>query len=222
MSKLFIPAACIAALVAVATPSPASGATVDKLAYLTFNASVQVPGATLPAGTYRFHVVDADTSADVMQVLSNNGRIAYAMFLTLPDRRMQLTDTPTVTFMETPSGVPPAVRTFFYGGEYHGYQFVYPKGGPNMIANVAPQPEITLTPNPAPIIDTPPLRYEAPPIAAAPVFELPAFEPPLEQAPVAPPAELPKTGSDLPLIVLGGLSSILGGLGVRLRRRRSA
>ena len=56
MSRFFVSGALIAALVALTPPAPASGigVTFDKLAYLTFNAPVQVPGATLRPGTYKF------------------------------------------------------------------------------------------------------------------------------------------------------------------------
>jgi hypothetical protein len=118
-----------------------------------------------------------------------------------------------VTFRETPVGVAPAVRSLFYGGEYRGYEFVYPKGGPNMIPDVFPQSEITYTPMPgAPVLE--------------PVIEpeVEAFEPEpaVEQAPepLPEPAELPRTASPLPLLAVGGLSSLLVGVGLgRLRRR---
>ena len=81
---------------------------------------------------------------------------------TIPDIRASMTYEATVTFRETPAGVPPAVRSLFYGGEYRGYEFVYPKGGPNMIPPPVPLPEITYSTTPAP--------------AAEPVVE-PAIEP---------------------------------------------
>jgi hypothetical protein len=215
MSKLSICAVVVAALVAVMTPAPASGVTYDKLAYLTFSAPVQIPGVTLGAGTYRFHLTNPETSRSVLQVLSSDGTTVYSMFLTIPDSRMSLTAEPVVSFRETPAGVPPAVRSLFYGGEYRGYQFVYPRGGPITVAEPAPpQPEITYMPA-APV--------------GEPVFE-PAFEP-VAPEPVAEPApaavqepqpvELPRTAGALPFIAAGGLASILAGLGVGLLRRRA-
>jgi hypothetical protein len=173
---------------------------------------VQVPGATLPAGTYRFHLTNADTSRNVLQVLSNDGAIVYAMFNTIPDRRTKLTPEADVTFLETPVGVPPAVRALFYGHEYGGYEFVYPKGGPNMIAAVVPQPEITYTVEPMPVVEAP---YEL--LAPEPVLK-PAVEPVGE--PLPEPAELPRTATPLPMVAVGGLASLLAGLGLGLLRRR--
>src|SRR5688572_21257808 len=128
MSKLFVSALLIAASVALTTPAPAGsiGVTYDKLAYLTLSAPVQIPGATLRAGTYRFHLTNTETSRNVLQVLSNDGAIVYAMFNTIPDSRTTLTPDPDLTFMETPVGVPPAAKALFYGHESRGYEFVYP------------------------------------------------------------------------------------------------
>jgi LPXTG-motif cell wall-anchored protein len=196
-------------------PAPASAITFDKLAYLTFNAPVQVPGVTLSAGTYRFHLANPDTSRNVLQVLSNDGSIVYAMFHTIADSRTVLTEEPAVTFLETPAGVPPAVRSLFYGSEYRGYEFVYPTGGPNMIPEVFPQPEITYSLIPAGPVGEPVFDPEVELVAPEPVVEQ-VPEPRPEPAPV----ELPRTASPLPFIAVGGLGSLLAGLGLGLRRRR--
>jgi hypothetical protein len=198
------------------TPAPASGVTFDKLAYLTFSAPVQIPGVTLSAGTYRFHLTNPDTSRNVLQVLSNDGSTVYAMFHTFPDSRTSLTEDPAVTFRETPEGVPPAVRSLFYGGEYRGYEFVYPRGGPIMIAEIVPQPEITYTPYPAALVPEPVFEPAVEPVEAAaePVPEA-------ESLPQPEPVELPRTASPLPLLTTGGLASLLVGLGLGLLRRRA-
>lgn len=204
-------------LIAVMTPTPASAVTYDKLAYLTFTAPVQVPGATLNAGTYRFHLTNPDTSRNVLQVLSNDGAIVYAMFHTIPDSRTALTQDPFVTFRETPVGVPPPVRTLFYGGEYHGYEFVYPKGGPNMVAEIVPQPPITYTYNPPPRIEAP---ATVAPAEVTTAFAEPAPPPITEAAPPAEPAELPRTASLVPFMAAGGFLSVMAGFAIGLLRRR--
>lgn len=215
MSRLFVSVVAAAALVAVMTPAPASGVTYDKLAYMTFSAPVQIPGVTLRAGTYRFHLANPETSRNVLQVLSSDGAIVYAMFHTIPDSRTAVTEDPTVTYRETPAGVPPAVRSLFYGREYRGYEFVYPRGGPNMIPEVFPQPEITYSPIPAGPAPEPVVEPE--------VEQAPIAEPVEEQValPEPAPVELPRTATPLPLVAVGGLASLLAGLGLGLLRRRA-
>lgn len=206
MAKLIVSGVAAVLVTALLTPAPAGAFwTNDKLAYLTFSGPVQVPGATLNAGTYRFRLTNPDTSRNVLQVLSNDGAIVYAMFHTIPDSRTKLTWEPTVTFKETPAGVAPAVHAIFYDGEYRGYEFVYGKGEPNMIPPVYPQPEITYSAAPEPIAEPLP----------EPVAE-PAVEPAVEPAPEPLPVEeLPRTASPLPLLALAGLTSLLAGLALR-------
>ena len=47
--------------------------TIDKLTFLTFSGRVQIPGAQLNAGTYRFHLTNPNTDRNVIQVMSRDG-----------------------------------------------------------------------------------------------------------------------------------------------------
>jgi hypothetical protein len=170
----------------------------------------------LHAGTYSFRLANPATSRNVLQVLSNDGAIVYATFHTMPDSRTVVTPEPVVSFRETPAGVPVAVKSLFYGGEHNGYEFMYPKGEPIMTAEVRPQPPITYTRIPT-----------APAPAVAPIEkpEIELFVEPLEyqpasEAPPPPLEEIPRTASPLPLMAVGGLTSLLLGLGVGVLRRR--
>ena len=126
MSRCFVYGVVVAvALLAVGRPA-APQESLDKLTYLTFSSPVQVPGATLGAGRYRFHLTNAVTSRNVMQVLSNDGSTTYAMFNTVGAYRHAITDDTAVTFRETPVGAAPAIKALFYGGLREGYEFVYP------------------------------------------------------------------------------------------------
>lgn len=211
MSRLSVSRVALAVLVAAMMPTLVNAVTYDKLAYLTFNGPVQVPGVTLNAGTYGFRLANPSTGRNVLQVVSNDGAIVYATFHTLPDSRTTVTSEAVVSFRETPAGVPAAVKSLFYGGEHAGYEFVYPKGGPNV--EIHPQPAITFTRIPA---------AANPVVSDKPEFEV--FVEPLEfQQVAATPLnreELPRTATPLPLIATGGLTSLLLGLGIGILRRR--
>lgn len=208
-----------AALLAAMTGAPVRATTHDSLAYLTFSGPVQIPGAILDAGTYRFHLADPDSGRSVIQVLSRNGGTVYSMFQTAPVSRTTVTENATVTFMEVPAGVAPPVKALYYGGEMRGYEFLYPRGEPIMTANAWTQPPITGEPivraEAAPFVgpEPAPLYAESAAGAAAPA----AAEP----APAAEPA-LPATGSVVPLVAFGGVASLILGLGVGLIRRHVA
>lgn len=218
MSRLLLAGVAIATLTIAMAPAPAHAITntYDKTAYLTFSAPVQIPGVTLDAGTYWFRLTNPETSRNVLQVLSNDGSTVYAMFHTIPDSRTTLTEEAIVTFRETPEGVPPAVKSLFYGAEYRGYEFVYPKGGPNMIAEFVPQPEITYSKIAAAAVPEPVERAVPVPEPVVELVPEPVEEP--VQTPEA--VELPRTASPLPFLAVGGLTSLLAGLGFGLLRRR--
>lgn len=221
MSRLFLTGVITAATLTLATPAPATPMTYEKLTYLTFSAPVQVPGATLQAGTYRFWLTNPATSRNVLQVLSGDGAVVYAMFHTIPDGRAVLTDESTVTFRETPVGVPAAVKSLFYGGEYHGYEFVYGENEPIMIAPspwpLQPPPTFAPAATPEAVIEPAVEPVAVPEPAPEPVEEIAVTEEPLVQ-PAA--EELPKTATVLPLVGVGGVAGIVLGLGLALVRRR--
>jgi hypothetical protein len=192
----------------VAAPAGAYTYTYDKLTYMTFSGSVQIPGATLDPGTYRFRLANPETSRNVLQVLSQDGAIVYAMFHTIPDSRVNVTEEAMVTYREMPAGVPPAIRSLFYGGETRGYEFVYGPAAPHAIARPLFQPEITYTAMPAAM----------PEAVAEPEPE------PADVAPAETPAEpiamdLPHTATAMPWVGLGGVFALATALGMGLFRR---
>ena len=223
MSRLALSTLLAAAILATTT-APLGATPVDNLSYMTFSKSVQIPGAVLDPGTYRFRLADPTSSRQVMQVLSNDGAIVYSMFYTRLDWRNKVTDSTTVTFRETPAGMPPAVRSLFYGGESRGYEFVYATGELVTKPAVPAQPPVTYTPMPAtappPIAAEPaPAFTEAAPAATPAAPALAPEEVAIEEAPA--PAELPKTASSLPLIAIGGLFTLLTGLAAGWLRSRT-
>jgi hypothetical protein len=226
MSRLALSTLLAAAVVAT-TSARLSATPLDNLSYMTFSKSVQIPGAVLDAGTYRFRLADATSSRQVMQVLSNDGSIVYSMFYTRLDWRNKVTDKTTVTFRETPVGVPPAVRSLFYGGESRGYEFVYAKGELLTASRPVSQPPVTYAPTPAAmwppyVLDPAEAFIESSPAAVPePAPAVTAEHSTLAVEPSAVPAELPKTASPLPLVAIGGLITLLTGLGAGLLRSRT-
>jgi len=207
-----------AAFLAALTPASSGANTYDKLTYMTFSAPVQVPGAMLDAGTYRFWLANPGTSRNVLQVLSRDGSYVYAMFHTTPDSRMSVTEEAVVTFRETPAGVPPAVKSLFYGGERRGYEFVYPESGPLMTTMTASGPLVMH--GPAPYRDEaiePEFESDTTPIESeieepAPSTFTPVIEPALD--------ELPRTASAMPLLLFAAVASLVLGLGLGLLSQR--
>ena len=105
-----------------------------KLTYLTFSGPVQVPGVTLPAGTYMFKLADPAGGRRAIQIWDEKGTKMYTMLLTIPDEQLEAKDEPVVLFSERPSGSAHAVKSWFYPAERIGYEFIYPKSQAAKIA----------------------------------------------------------------------------------------
>jgi len=116
-----------AAAIATFFAAPVRADEWTKLTYFTFSGPVQVPGVTLPAGTYMFKLADPETGRRAIQIRNEEGTKVYTILLSLPDQEMEARDEPWVTFIERPSGQPAAIRSWFYPGERTGYEFIYPK-----------------------------------------------------------------------------------------------
>src|SRR5207245_5862451 len=124
---------CAAALTAVMAP----GARADewnKKTILTFSGPVQIPGATLPAGSYVFKLADIPGNRHVVQVFDKDEKKIYTTMLAVPNQRLEPTDKPVILFAERASGSPQAVKVWFYPGDRVGNEFVYPKSQAMRIA----------------------------------------------------------------------------------------
>jgi hypothetical protein len=146
MSKWKI--ACGAALLAVGLVSSARADEFTKLTLLTFSGPVEVPGITLPAGTYRFQLADPTTGRRVVKVSDKDGTKTYGMFISMPNQRLTPSKTPVVMFKETAAGAPPAVQVWFYPGETYGYEFAYPHDQALKIAKATHQQVLSYSDRP--------------------------------------------------------------------------
>src|ERR1700690_1024558 len=200
----------------------------------------------LPAGTYVFKVLDSQTDRHIVQIFNQDETQIYATILAIPNYRLTATGKTVVTFSERPAGEPEALRAWFYPGRNWGEEFVYPKAKAMELAKTANAP-VLFTAAEIPVevaepIKSAELRGEGPdpikrgdePVVVqlkqAPVM---AIQPTGEEVALAqvvtpPPAEpvqvaavqLPKTGSELPLIELLGLLALCGGFTLRLVQKR--
>lgn len=130
-----------AALTALIAPA-ASGQTwnANKTTYLTFSGPVQVPGASLPAGTYMFRLADPMSHRQVIQIRDKDGSQIFTTLWSIPNQIAEPKDDPFVMFLETPAGQPAAIKAWFYPGQKTGYEFVYPKDQATRIASYAKSP----------------------------------------------------------------------------------
>jgi|KBSSwiStaDraftv2_1062776.scaffolds.fasta_scaffold10966_7 hypothetical protein len=139
LSRALLGVACSIGLLATS----AAGQTIDKKVYFTFSGPVEIPGATLPAGKYLFHLADPTSSRQVLQVQSADGKKVYGMFFSMAAERPTPSDDPEVRFMETAAGAPAAISTLWYAGERTGRELIYPRDQALRIAKNTNQSVLT-------------------------------------------------------------------------------
>jgi hypothetical protein len=135
--------ACAVAVFACLMAAPVAAQPLDKRTMFTFSAPVTLPGVTLPAGQYLFRLADPNSSSKVVEVLNAKGTKPYGLFFTIAAERPEPAASPEVRFMETASGTPAAIRTWWYPGERRGYEFIFPKEQARRLAMGASQPVLT-------------------------------------------------------------------------------
>jgi hypothetical protein len=143
LSKRVFGLACAVAVFVCLVAAPVSAQPLDKRTLFTFSGPVTLPGVTLPAGQYLFRLADPNSSSKVVQVLNADGTKPYGLFFTIPAERIEPAASPEVHFMETASGTPAAIRTWWYPGERRGYEFIFPREQARRLAMGASQPVLT-------------------------------------------------------------------------------
>jgi hypothetical protein len=120
----------------------------NKISHLTFSYPVQVPGATLPAGTYTFSLVSGPSANQrIVRVISRNGDKVVATILTIPDYRRETKKYTAISFGEKgPCSNFTSIKSWFYPGEQNGYRFIYPRNKPPR----SPQHATSRYPRPVP------------------------------------------------------------------------
>jgi hypothetical protein len=235
-----ITSACAAAMMLTvsATPARAQGGTMDSRTEFTFNRPVELPGVTLPPGTYVFRFVDATTGKKVMQVQAKDAsNKTYGMFMTISAQRPKASDDAELRFLETPAGQPTAVKTWWYPGNTIGREFIYPKSQALRLAKATNSTVLsTKTEVKTDQMQSADLAYVSPSGQETPLTDEQLVDVAANTAPVgtsgqsaaamnrAPAqqgtmarARLPRTATPLAGIGLLGLFSLIGGAWVRFR-----
>jgi LPXTG-motif cell wall-anchored protein len=173
---LFQTAACAALLFAALSPRAVRADGWDKKTLLTFSDTVQVPGATLPAGTYVFKLAESNADRYIVQIFNERESHIYATALVIPDIHLTPVDNTLVMFYESPVGQPRPVKAWFYPGDNIGREFVYPKHEAALIAaagkETVPSEQTygsvaaaETQPAPAPVAEQPAPEQPAPAVA---------------------------------------------------------
>ena len=122
-----IATACVVAVtLALGISATAQDLNPMEKTFLTFSGPVELPGMTLPAGTYVFKLADT-AGRNVVQVLSRDESEVHGQFLFMQHSRPEISSETVVTFRETREGATPAVQYWYYPNERIGKEFIYPR-----------------------------------------------------------------------------------------------
>jgi hypothetical protein len=233
--KILVPVCAAAMLIGANVAIAVAQGPIDSRTEFTFNSPVEMPGTTLPPGTYVFRFADPNTSRQVMQVMDKSSNKTYGLFLTISALRAKSSDDAELRFLETPAGNPAAVKTWWYPGNTTGREFIYPKDQARKLASATHSTVLTtkaekVEPSQ---MQTTELTYVSPSgeetqvstAAAATTSSSSARS--MDRTPVqegqsasnvSSRRRLPATSTGLPLMALMGLTSLAGGLSMRFRR----
>ena len=109
---------CLFVLCVLVVPS-ATADEWNRETVVTFSGPVEVPGAgaqTLPAGTYVFKIVDAESDRHIVRIFNADKTHIFTTIIAIPNYRVLATDKTVITFSERPAGQPEALRAWFYPG----------------------------------------------------------------------------------------------------------
>lgn len=100
----------------------------NKKTVFTFKDSVQVPGSTLPAGTYVFKLANSDANRHIVQIYNQDETKLITTILAVPNSQLTPSGETIITYAKAPANQPAALEAWFYPGDNFGQQFVYPEG----------------------------------------------------------------------------------------------
>lgn len=141
--------ACVASAMMALPLNAAAQGPANQDTFFTFSQAVELPGKTLPAGTYFFQLMDSASNRHIVKVMSQDRKELHAALLAIPYYTNERpSDQPQVRFMETPAQAgngagTNAIKIWFYPGNTTGHEFIYPRSQAMRIAARTGQPVLT-------------------------------------------------------------------------------
>jgi hypothetical protein len=107
--------------------SPGSADEWNKKTILTFGQSVELPGVSLPPGTYVFKVPPDTNYRHVVQVFNADETQILATIIANSSERQAGSDRTALRFGEGSRGLPEPLQKWFYPQHKTGNEFIYSK-----------------------------------------------------------------------------------------------
>lgn len=115
----------------------------ERIVYFTFTQPVTIPGSTLPAGRYRFQILQSFTDRGILRIQNEDSSRTFGTILVVPTSRTDVVAAPELRFLETASTAPPAIGSYWMPATGIGWEFVYPKDQATELAINTKSPVLT-------------------------------------------------------------------------------
>lgn len=141
--------ACVTASLLMWSANAGAQGPANQDTFFTFSQAVELPGKTLPAGTYFFQLMDSPSNRHIVKIMSQDKKDLHATLMAIPYYSNEKpSDEPQVRFMETPAstaaaGGTNAIRIWFYPGNSVGHEFIYPRSQALRLAQRTQEPVLT-------------------------------------------------------------------------------
>jgi hypothetical protein len=114
MSKVLTKLFLLAGFAAVTILPNAHADEWNQKTVLTFATPIEMPGQTLPAGTYVFKWANSNSSRHIVQVFNKEENRLFGTFLAIPSHRRHASEKTIIRFEERAAGSPQAIKAWFY------------------------------------------------------------------------------------------------------------
>lgn len=190
--RMAVPVALIAL---AATASKTFADDHDKKTVIQVSEPVQAPGGVvLQPGKYVLILLNSSSNRNIVEIRSEDASHLYATTFTTRANRVQRTGDVVVTYYEMPAGSPPALRQWFWPGDYDGQEFLYPHKQAQEISQASNQKVPELPEDQS--ANQPDAVSAAPAAPAAPAADSNAVAS-TETVNAAPPAQAPQTDASV-------------------------
>ena len=98
----------------------------NQATLFTFSQPVQIPGRVLPAGTYRFELLN-DFNHEIVRISDADRTKVFALIPAIPTEQKALSGKPAIILAERGESQPEAIIAWSYPGRLEGHQFLYPR-----------------------------------------------------------------------------------------------
>jgi Protein of unknown function (DUF2911) len=123
-------------VLAVAIVSPVVDADeINQATKVTFSQPVQIPGKTLPAGSYLLQLAGSLSDREIVQVFNDKHELLTTLFA-IPRQRAAAGEHTAFVLANKGEGSPEAVVAWFYPGSTEGHQLLYPKSERQQLGRV--------------------------------------------------------------------------------------